>query len=187
MARQKPPLDPPDVILARQEAMLDDPSTIIVKNGSGQLMQYFGEGNITFVPYNGHIPKPKAIKELKPSMGKWDYKWFSKYEVEESRTGNWELVECDIKDEDANEFFSSECYAPFARGSKVDGYIHRMDAILCHLNLEQSRKINDHIVLRSNPTPTPEEARQEMVNLGASEATASFTKTEDKVEITDKR
>jgi hypothetical protein len=187
MARQKPPLDPPNVIVARQEAQPQDEALVLVKNGSGQLMAHCGENNVSFRHYKGYVPNPKAVKELKPSMGAWDYKWISEYEVETRKIGRWETVECDIKNPDANEFFSSECYAPFARGSKVDGYIHRLDTILCHLNLDQSRKINDGIVLRANPAPTPEQARREMVDLGASEASASFEQTEDKVEITDKR
>ena len=185
MPRQKPPLDPPDVILARQEAQPIDPSVVLVKDAAGNLMQHFFEGNVTFRPYKGHIPNPKAVEKLKPSMGEWDYKWFSIYEVEEYNTGNWTVVECDIKDSNGRDFYSSECYTPFARGSKVDMCIHRADSILCHLNLDESRGINKRIVLRSNPAPTPAQARQEMLDSGASEASAKFEQTEDKIKITD--
>jgi hypothetical protein len=97
------------------------------------------------------------------------------------------MVECDIKDPNGRDFYSSECYTPFARGSKVDMYIHRSDSILCHLNLDDSRGINDRIVLRSNPAPTPAQARQEMIDAGACEASAKFEQTEDKIEITDRK
>jgi hypothetical protein len=118
-------------------------------------------------------------------MGEWDYHWCN--EAELNRTSRWVPVKCDIEDPNGRDFFSSECYAPFARGSKVDLFIHRMDTVLCHCRLDQSRKINDGIVLRSNPALTPAQAKREMLDSGATDATASFTQTEDKVEITDKR